>query len=197
MNRTIRQAVVAAASDLGYPSLKDEQLKVVTAFLQERDAFAVLPTGYRKSLCFGCLPLAFDKLNLGVGSSSPSSIVVVITPLTAIMKDQVWVQYKANHDIYLKNRWLFFHILKVDSFSARGLAAAYVTGEPGNEEMKRGVSVGAYQLVFFTPELLMDNKRWRKVLMSDIYTACLKAFVVDEAHTVRKWYEISAALLVG
>ena len=47
--------------------------------------------GYRKSLCFGYLPLVFDKLNLGVGGSSPSSIVVVITPLTAIMKDQVWV----------------------------------------------------------------------------------------------------------
>ena len=43
-------------------------------------------------------------------------------------------------------------LLQVASFSARGLAAAYVTGESGNEEMKRGVSVGAYQLVFFTPE---------------------------------------------
>ena len=88
---TIQKAVVAAASDLGYPSLKDEQLKVVTAFLEGRDVFAVLPTGYGKNLCFGCLPLAFDKLNLDVGGSSPSSIVVVITPLTAIMKDQVWV----------------------------------------------------------------------------------------------------------
>lgn len=88
-------------------------------------------------------------------------------------------------------------LLQVASFSARGLATAYVTGESGNEEMKRGVSVGAYKLVFFTPELLMDNKRWRKVLMSNVYTARLKAFVVDEAHTVRKWYEISAALLVG
>ena len=82
------------------------------------------------------------------------------------------------------------HVLQVDSFSARGLAVAYVTGESGNEEMKQSVCIGAYQLVFFTPELLIENKRWRKVLMNDVYATCLKALVVDEAHTVRKLYEI-------
>ena len=64
----ITEAVVAAAGDLGYSSLKEEQLKVVTAFLEGRDVFAVLPTGYGKSLCFGCLPLAFDRLNSTRGS---------------------------------------------------------------------------------------------------------------------------------
>jgi len=44
----ITEAVVAAADDLGYSSLKEEQLKVVTAFLEGRDVFAVLPTGYGK-----------------------------------------------------------------------------------------------------------------------------------------------------
>ena len=39
----------------------------------------VLPTGYGKSLCFGCLPLAFDRLNSTRGST-PASIVVVVTP---------------------------------------------------------------------------------------------------------------------
>ena len=46
--------------------------------------FAVLPTGFCKSLCYMCLPGVFDALN---GSSS--SVVLVITPLTAIIKDQV------------------------------------------------------------------------------------------------------------
>ena len=76
----ITEAVVAAAGDLGYSSLKEE---VVTAFLEGRDIFTVLPTGYGKSLCFGCLPLAFDRLNSTRGST-PASIVVVVTPLTAI-----------------------------------------------------------------------------------------------------------------
>ena len=88
----ITEAVVAAAGDLGYSSLKEEQLKVVTAFLEGRDIFAVLPTGYGKSLCFGCLPLALDRQNSTRGSM-PASIVVVVTPLTAIMKDQVWILY--------------------------------------------------------------------------------------------------------
>ena len=54
--------------------------------------------------------------------------------------------------------------------------------------MKKKVQTGAFQLVFFTPELLIENNRWRKVLMSDVYATRLKAFVVDEAHTVSKWY---------
>ena len=56
-------------------------------FVKGRDVFAVLPTGYGKSLCFGCLPIVIDKL-LGRGEED-SSIIAVVTPLTAIMKDQV------------------------------------------------------------------------------------------------------------
>ena len=64
---------------------------------------------------------------------------------------------------------------------------AYVTGEDGNEEMKKGMHAGRYQLVFFTPELLIDSKRWRKMLSSAIYSRRLRGFVVDEAHCVAKW----------
>ena len=53
--------------------------------------------------------------------------------------------------------------------------------------MKQGVHKGMYRLVFFTPELLITNRRWRKVLSSDVYNDRLKAFVVDEAHCVKKW----------
>ena len=37
-------------------------LEVVTSFLRGRDVFAVLPTGFGKSLCYACLPAAFDKI---------------------------------------------------------------------------------------------------------------------------------------
>ena len=46
--------------------------------------FAVLPTGYGKSLCYGSLPF-FDEFRY----DGLSSVVIVVTPLTAIMKDQV------------------------------------------------------------------------------------------------------------
>ena len=52
--------------------------------MKGRDVFAVLPTGYGKSLCYGCLPLVFDRLHDG----EERSIVVVVSPLIAIMKDQ-------------------------------------------------------------------------------------------------------------
>ena len=48
--------------------------------------FVVLPTGYGKSLCYGCLPAAFDSLR-----SEVKSVVIVISPLVALMKDQVKV----------------------------------------------------------------------------------------------------------
>ena len=77
--------------------------------------------------------------------------------------------------------------VQVSSFSSKGLSAAYISGEPSSERMKEGVSRGAYQLVFFTPELIVTNKRWRKVLEGDVYADRLKAFVIDEAHCVKKW----------
>ena len=57
----VREAARNAARVLGYTDLKQEQLRVVEAFV-ERDVFAVLPTGYGKSLCYACLPIVFDKL---------------------------------------------------------------------------------------------------------------------------------------
>ena len=59
-------------------------MKVVEAYVQGRDVFAVLLTGYEKSLCYGCLPIVFNKLT--EGHEENHSIVVVVT---AIMEDQV------------------------------------------------------------------------------------------------------------
>ena len=78
----IREAVKSAAKELGYPDLKPEQLDVMETFVKGRDVFAVLPTGYGKSLCFGCLPIVFDKLLVRVRKDR--SIIVVVTPFTAM-----------------------------------------------------------------------------------------------------------------
>ena len=64
--RSVREAAISAARDLGYPNLKPEAVEVVEAFVKGYDVFAVLPIGYyysaRVSLCYGCLPIVFDKL---------------------------------------------------------------------------------------------------------------------------------------
>ena len=60
-----------------------------------RDVFTVLPTGFGKSLCYACPPTVFDLVLPVEGTS----IVLAVTPLTAIMKDLVNV---ANRRAYLR-----------------------------------------------------------------------------------------------
>lgn len=72
---------------LGYDKLKELQVDVIRPLVAGQDVFGILPTGYGKSLCFACLPLLFDHL---YQLQDPhKSIVIVVTPLTAIMEDQV------------------------------------------------------------------------------------------------------------
>ena len=114
-----------AARTLGYATLKPEQEKVLSEFLGGKDVFVSLPTGYGKSLCYAALPLAFDLKRFG--SIEPKrSIVIVVSPLLALMKDQV------------------------ATYSAKGLSVGSVTHETTPEELGR-VRGGKYQLLFFSP----------------------------------------------
>ena len=75
-----------------------------------KDAFVSLPTGAGKSLCFAVLPYLFDLLKSRVSSvgelaAEERSIIVVVSPLISLMKDQV------------------------AKFSERGLACTLVGGE--------------------------------------------------------------------
>ena len=63
--------------------MKELQVKVIVGIVERRDVFAVLPTGYGKSLCFGCLPNAYLEPTLD------APIVCVITPLVVIIEEQV------------------------------------------------------------------------------------------------------------
>ena len=69
-----------------------------------------------------------------------------------------------------------------------GLNAGYVNAEPGNEDMQQGVLEGKYQLVFMSPASLFTVRKWREMLREEPYYSNLVAFVVDEAHCVKKWY---------
>lgn len=73
------------------------------------------------------------------------------------------------------------------TYTSKGLSSAYVSGEVTDRTVLDGVARGLFQLVFFTPELLINNKRWRRVIESDTYTERLEALVIDEAHCVKKW----------
>ena len=102
----MEQAVEFVCAQLGYPTLKDKQRQVIVNILSpsSSDVFATLPTGYGKSLCYGCLPGVFDQIR-----QSKGSIVIVVSPLLALMKNQV------------------------DSFAKKGVLAAYVSSEQEKE----------------------------------------------------------------
>ena len=60
----VEEIVERVARKLGYV-LKEEQSQVINALIREDDVFGVLPTGFGKSLCYGCLPLVFDEIRRG------------------------------------------------------------------------------------------------------------------------------------
>ncbi len=75
--------------------------------------------------------------------------------------------------------------MQVASLSQRGLSVAAINSNT-SEDVKQGVYNGKYSLVFFTPELLLQERRWRELITSSVYMQRIKAFIVDEAHCVKK-----------
>ena len=69
---------------MGYREVKPKQRDMIVNQMSGKDVFAVLSTGYGKSFCFMCLPRLYDGLLETTGL-----IVVVVTPLIAVIKDQV------------------------------------------------------------------------------------------------------------
>ncbi len=67
--------------------LKDLQLGMIVGIVTGYDVFAILPTGYGKSLCYGCC----HQFLMHCTSPLSHYIVAVVTPLTSIIEDQVTI----------------------------------------------------------------------------------------------------------
>ena len=91
---------------LGYSELKQHQKDAVVQFVSGKDVFVALPTGYGKSLVYGCLPLVFD---IAMKCEKPSPIVVVMCPLKALMKDQA-ESFTSHSSVY--NAWANIGVTK-------------------------------------------------------------------------------------
>ena len=133
----------------GYGTFRPLQREIIEATLAGQDVFALLPTGGGKSLCFQLPALARPGLT------------VVVSPLIALMKDQV------------------------DALQASGVAATFLNSTLGADESRarlRGLHSGEYKLLYAAPERLMlegwveNLKAWK--------VACL---AIDEAHCVSEW----------
>ena len=133
------------------------QREAMECFVKKKmDVFVNLPTGYGKSLIYQALPLVFD-----VTRNSRGHVVVVISPLVNLMKDQV------------------------ESLKKLGIPAVSLSDIADKEA--KALEEGRYQVVYGTPEAWLNNERWRKMLSSDIYTSKLCAIAVDEAHIIKQW----------
>ena len=88
--------------------------------------------------------------------------MVCISPLTAILMDQ-----RAK-------------------FTPRGVKTEFVGEIQTDVEVQRMVLKGEVQLVFISPESIINNFKYRKMLLSPPYKANLVALVVDEAHCVTR-----------
>lgn len=157
----VEDIVNKAASDLGYSSLRDKQKEAILGFVRGRDVFVSLPTGSGKSLCYSILPKVFDRLR-----KTSTSIVIVVSPLISLMKDQV------------------------HSLESKGVKSMFVTKETArdcDDSSTEKLYEGCFQIVFFSPEALLCNDTWREMLQTPIYLKNVVAFVIDEAHLVKKW----------
>ena len=85
MSSILDSTIDIAVKRLGYNGAKDLQREILHEVIAGRDVFAVLPTSYGKSLCYGCLPFLFDKLY----KPDKPTIVCVVSPLLGIIEDQV------------------------------------------------------------------------------------------------------------
>ena len=151
---SISEAVERAAEKLKYSPLKAEQARAIEGFLEGLDVFVILPTGYGKTVCYSCLPLASD-----IYHSVTGSIILVVSPLIALIADQI------------------------SALTKRGISAASITPDMDSDSISK-INEGKYSMVFLSPELLVG--RWRKLLEIPVYQKLI-GLVVDEAHCVLKW----------
>jgi len=133
----------------GFTSFRPLQEEIIRDALAGKDVFALLPTGGGKSLCFQLPAMARPGLT------------VVVSPLIALMKDQV------------------------DALQASGVPATFLNSSLAAGESRarlRGLHNGQYRLLYAAPERLMLSG-----VMSDLQRWHVNLLAVDEAHCISEW----------
>lgn len=133
----------------GLTQFRPGQAEVISAVLERRNAVAVMPTGAGKSLCFQLPATLLPGLTL------------VVSPLIALMKDQV------------------------EQLTARGISATLINSTVGEAERAdriRRMREGAFKLVYVAPE------RFRSPSFLDtVARVGVDLLAVDEAHCISQW----------
>ena len=140
-----------------------EQIEGIKAFFEtDSHVFVSLPTGFGKSLFYQSLPLVAECL---YERPRCTSTLVVISPLKALMKDQ----------------------LKQLQEEAYFPAVTIVDEAPDDAEILQHVINGGYTHVFGSPECLLASPAWRDIFLSPLFCETLTGVAIDEAHCVVQW----------
>ena len=135
----------------GYDSFRMNQEAVIDAVLRKRDCVVLMPTGGGKSICYQLPALMLDGL------------AVVISPLIALMKDQV------------------------DALRANGVDAAFLNStQSGSEQVEvfRDIRSGKLKLLYIAPERLLKSDDQFIDFLKGINVSL---FAIDEAHCISSW----------
>ena len=152
--------------------LKEEQYEALLAVaVHRKDCLVVLPTGFGKSLIYQLLPFVLDYLiSLDhVAEKENESSIVVVSPLNALMRDQVSKLQDKISVAILKNKYETSDLYAAKSYDLEELV----------DSMPR--------IIFAHPESLVNDRRALKLLKSKKWQASVSAIVVDEAHLVIDW----------
>lgn len=139
----------------GYDSFRGPQEEIIQHVHAGGHALVIMPTGMGKSLCYQIPAL------MPAAESPLSPITLVLSPLIALMKDQV------------------------DALQDRGIQAAFINSSLRRQEREaryKAVAEGRYDLLYVTPE------RFRKPEFLDVIAnRHVRLLAVDEAHCISEW----------
>lgn len=142
----------------GFSDFRFPQRHVIERTIAGGNSLVLMPTGGGKSLCFQIPALYFSQRE---GNHSTKPLTLVLSPLVALMKDQV------------------------DGLVARGLDVTMINSLLDNKERTRryeGIAAGKYSMLYVTPE------RFRKPEFLQVLSQrIVSLLVVDEAHCISEW----------
>jgi bloom syndrome protein len=134
-------------------TFRKNQLEAVIACMEGKDVFVLMPTGGGKSLCY--------QLPAVCLSEKRKQIVIVVTPLVALMNDQV-AQLRSRFNINA-------HAWSDNSISFEHLSS------------------GKIPIIYMTPEKLKESGHARNTLRMLAAKDFIGMFVIDEAHCISTW----------